>query len=186
MSIKMAELTKLSNTSKSTILYYVKESLLPQPKKPKPNVHLYDENSVEIINFIKYLQENLNYTITEIKSIINDNKIDFKNDSHTIINYLSALSGKNKEMEIEDIKQRAKDFNLDSKLFASYEKVAKELAVLEYEMGARLLIENLNNNKNELHKLLFDIILTYKPYILNKATLKEHKKRVIENTRGEK
>ncbi len=182
----MAELTKLSNTSKSTILFYIKEGLLPNPKKPKPNVHLYDEDSVEIINFIKYLQEHLNYTIIEIRSIINDNKIDFKNDTQRVINYLTALNGKNKEEEIEDIKLRAKNFNIDAEVFETYKKVAKELAKLEYEMGAKLLEENSSNDKNLLHKLLFDIILTYKPYILNKATLKEHKKRVKENTKDKK
>jgi len=49
MALKMKELIAQSGESKSTILYYVKEGLLPQPSKPKPNVHLYDESSVEIL-----------------------------------------------------------------------------------------------------------------------------------------
>ena len=41
--LKMNELVKRSNTPKSTILYYLKEGLLPEPMKDKPNFHLYDE-----------------------------------------------------------------------------------------------------------------------------------------------
>ncbi len=186
MSIKMAELTKLSNTSKSTILYYLKEGLLPEPKKPKPNVHLYDDDSVATIEFIKYLQEHLNYSITEIKSIIDDNNIDFKNDSNTIINYLTAINDKSKERDIKNILKRAKELGVSDEFFETYKKVAIELASLEYKMGAKLLTENQNNEKNELHKLIFDIILTYKPYVFNQATLKEHKVRVYETAKGQR
>jgi len=186
MSIKMAELTKLSNTSKSTILYYLKEGLLPEPQKPKPNVHLYDDNSITTIEFIKYLQNHLNYSITEIKSIIDDNNIDFKNDSDTIINYLTAIRDKSKEKDIKGILKRAKEKGVNDEFFEVYKKTAIELASLEYQMGANLLIQNQNNDKNELHKLIFDIILTYKPYIFNQATLKEHKVRVYKNTKGQK
>lgn len=66
--LKMRELIEQTGEAKSTILYYVKEQLLPTPKKPKPNVHLYDESCVSIIKFIKYLQS-LNYTISDIKDI---------------------------------------------------------------------------------------------------------------------
>ncbi len=183
MSLKMATLVKESGISKSTILYYVKEGLLPSPQKPKPNVHLYDEECISILNFIKYLQENLNYSITEIKSIITDNKIDFKNDTQTVITYLSAMSGKNREEEILDIKNRARKFGVDETLFIEYEKTARKLASLEYEMGAKILIENGQNDKNILQKTIFDIILTLKPYIFNKATIKEHQARVYNNTK---
>lgn len=182
----MAELTKQSNTSKSTILYYIKEGLLPKPQKPKPNLHLYDEICIPIISFIKYLQEQLHYSIIEIKSIIDDNRIDFTNDSETIINYLIAIDGKNRAKEIKEIEKRAKEFGIDESLFDEYKQSAKHLASLEYKMGAKLLIEQTNNSKNELHKIIFDIILTYKPYIFNQATLKEHKIRVNENTKGQK
>ncbi len=183
MSLKMATLVKESGISKSTILYYIKEGLLPSPQKPKPNVHLYDESCISILNFIKYLQEHLNYSITEIKSIIDDNKIDFEDDTQTLISYLTAMSGKNQEEEIKDIKRRAKEFGVDETLFIEYEKTARKLAILEYEMGAKLLIENEQNNKNILQKTIFDIILNLKPYIFNQATIKEHQNRVYLNTK---
>ena len=70
MPIKMSELVKRSGVSKSTILYYIKEGLLPQPQKPKPNLHLYDEDMVERIHLISYLQKQFDASITEIKSIM--------------------------------------------------------------------------------------------------------------------
>ena len=59
-----------SQTSKSTVLYYVKEGLLPEPVKDKPNFHLYDEYCVELLSFIKYLQSNFNATISQIKALL--------------------------------------------------------------------------------------------------------------------
>ena len=174
----MSTLIKESGLSKSTILYYVKEGLLPQPKKPKPNLHLYDKRSISILKFIKYLQENMHYSIAEIKMIIEDNKIDFDNDTDVVINYLNALSGESKKDLIEDIKQRANSMGLDKTLFDEYESCAKHLASLEYEMGAKLLSSDLKNDKNEIQKLLFDIFLELKPYTFNRAIINEHKRRV--------
>jgi DNA-binding transcriptional MerR regulator len=64
----MKELIEQTKESKSTILYYIKEGLLPEPQKPKPNLHLYPQESINIIKFIKYLQS-LNYTINDIKEL---------------------------------------------------------------------------------------------------------------------
>ena len=67
MAVKMKELMGQSGESKSTILFYVKEGLLPEHVKPKPNVHLYAESCVQILKFIKYLQENFSYSIAEMQ-----------------------------------------------------------------------------------------------------------------------
>ncbi len=81
MALKMKELITLSGESKSTILYYLKEGLLPPPKKLKANLHLYDESCVDIIKFIKYLQANYHYSIAQIKEIFNHSNITKKEDS---------------------------------------------------------------------------------------------------------
>jgi len=183
MSIKMATLVEKSGVTKSTILFYVKEGLLPEPEKPKPNVHLYHDSSIAILHFIKYFQEHLHYSISEIKSIMIDNKIDFESDSDVVINYLVAMSGMTQQKEIADIQKRAKMYHIDESLFEAYEKQAKKLAKIEYEMGAKLLQSQVFNDENALQKLLFDILLTLKPYIFNQATIKEHKKRVAQNSK---
>ena len=93
MALKMKELIEQSGESKSTILFYVKEGLLPQPQKPKPNVHLYDESCVDIIKFIKYLQQNFSYSISEIKHIFEHNNFSFDGSFNSMIDSLELIAG---------------------------------------------------------------------------------------------
>ena len=93
MALKMKELMLATGESKSTILYYVKEGLLPAPQKPKPNVHLYDEQAVEIIRLIKYLQHNFSYTISQIKAIFAENNFHTGESFEMMINALELISG---------------------------------------------------------------------------------------------
>ncbi len=213
MALKMKELTDLTGESKSTILYYLKEGLLPQPIKPKPNVALYSESCVNIIKFIKYLQSRFGYSIAEIKHIFANNRFKFDNSFENLIKSINALAlhGKesyskeqflqkaqisqelleefvskgyiaknsfgDKELEIADILKRAKEMGLDFALIERYVQSAKELAVLENDAGTKLL-EDDSKEHNERYELLFDIILTLKPYIFNTHMVKEHQKRI--------
>jgi len=93
MSIKMKELMSITNESKSTILFYVKEGLLPPPEKPKPNVHLYHESSIAIIKFIKNLQNNFSYSISDIKAIFLDNNFDFDGSFEMMLKSIELISG---------------------------------------------------------------------------------------------
>ena len=67
MDLKISELVAMSDTPKSTILYYIKEGLLPQAKKLKSNVHKYSEEHLELIKYIKYVKEELGSTNEQIK-----------------------------------------------------------------------------------------------------------------------
>jgi len=93
MALKMKDLIAKSGESKSTILYYIKEGLLPQPQKPKPNVHLYDEVCIDIIKFIKYLQHNFSYSISEIKHIFENNNFKFDSSFDSMVSSLEFISG---------------------------------------------------------------------------------------------
>jgi DNA-binding transcriptional MerR regulator len=108
MTLKMKELTALTDTPKSTILYYIKEGLLPQPTKPKSNVHLYDESCVEIIGLIKYLQKHFGTSITELKKIMAEGKFDFSKGFEAILESLDAImGGDDKEaLGIEEVARR--------------------------------------------------------------------------------
>lgn len=90
---KMSELVKLTNTPKSTILYYVKEGLLNEPKKPKPNLHLYDECAVGQLGFIKYLQENFNSSIAELKALFAHPKFNINSPYSSLLNVLDIVMG---------------------------------------------------------------------------------------------
>ena len=94
MVLKMKELMARSQESKSTILYYVQKGLLPQPQKPKFNVHLYDESCVHIIKFIKYLQHTFSYSILEIKTIFEDNDFVFDGSMEMMFGALELVSGR--------------------------------------------------------------------------------------------
>lgn len=89
--IKMNELSALTNTPKSTILYYIKEGLLPEPYKDKPNFHLYDESNIQLIEFIKYLQTNFSASISQIKAIFEQPNFDLSNPYKSLIHSLHLI-----------------------------------------------------------------------------------------------
>lgn len=121
MPLKMKELTAQTNESKSTILYYIKEGLLPEPLKPKPNVHLYDESCVQILKFIKYLQHNFSYSISEIKSIFKDNHFDFDSSFEMMVRSLELISG-GKENKYYAKESFLKLIGIDERTLKNYQK----------------------------------------------------------------
>ena len=220
MQLKMKDLMQKSKESKSTILYYIKEGLLPEPSKPKPNVHLYDERCIQIIRFIKYLQHNFSYSIAEIKAIFDENNFDFDSSFEMMINSMALISGgrdgewytrdelirlcslsddklieytesgyvferargfSSKELEIVKILKKAELLGLDFSLHSSYVQSARILAKQEFEIGAKLLQSD-DNLHNTQYELLFDLILTLKPYIFNMHTVSEHQNRFTDDS----
>lgn len=216
MPLKMKHLMEATGESKSTILFYVKEGLLPEPEKPKPNLHLYDESCINIIKFIKYLQSRFSYSIAQIQAIFRENKFNFSDDFSMMLRSLQMMSGGSdgewysdddflelseltqkeldaylergwlfrqeqgfsaKELRLVEIFKRAEQLQLDTKLFDAYVKSARELAKIEYALGSEMLERDKSLN-NEHYELLFDTILTLKPYIFNMHTMKEHQKQM--------
>ena len=216
MALKMKDLMSQSSESKSTILFYVKEGLLPEPAKPKPNVHLYDASCVQILKFIKYLQHNFSYSIAEIKSIFQDNHFDFDGSFEMMARSLELISGgrdnlwytekeflsllgidkkslkeyqdkgylferakgfSSKEVEVAEILERAKSLGLDCSLLDAYVSDAKVLAQKENDVGAKLLACDVQTH-NARYELLFDLVLTLKPYIFNMHTVQTHQNHI--------
>lgn len=216
MSLKMKQLMEATGESKSTILFYLKEGLLPEPEKPKPNMHLYDESCINIIKFIKYLQNQFSYSIAQIQAIFRENKFNFSDDFSMMLRSLQMMSGASdgkwysdddflelselsykelqeylkrgllfrqeqgfstQELKLVRIFKRARTLGLDEKLFDAYVKSALELAKIEYKLGSQMLERDKSLN-NEHYELLFDAILTLKPYIFNMHTMQEHKKQM--------
>jgi len=212
----MKNLMELTGESKSTILFYVKEGLLPKPDKPKPNLHLYDESCINIIKFIKYLQNQFSYTIAQIKAVFSENRFDFGDDFSMMLKSLQIMAGSgdakwyslddflelsglsgdelqdykdrglifkqeqgfsSQELRLVDIFKRAKELGLDERLFDEYVTSAKAIAKIEYRLGADML-ECDESRHNEHYELLFDSILTLKPYLFNMHTMQEHQKQM--------
>ena len=111
--LKMNDLVKLSHTPKSTVLYYVKEGLLPEPVKDKPNFHLYDEHCVKLLSFIKYLQSNFNATISQIKTLFAHPHFDWNSPYESLIGLLGIIMGA--ENEVFSVEQLCAEFNLSNK-----------------------------------------------------------------------
>ena len=216
MSLKMKHLMEATGESKSTILFYIKEGLLPEPEKPKPNLHLYDESCINIIKFIKYLQNQFSYTIAQIKSVFSENKFTFSDDFSMMLRSLELMACSpnakwyndedfleltnlredeltayldkgwlfrqkrgfsTQELKLVKLFKRAKKLKLNDELFDTYVKSAIQMAEIEYALGSGLLESDKRRN-NEHYELLFDSILTLKPYIFNMHTMQEHQKQM--------
>ncbi len=68
--IPMRELEKLTNLSRATINFYIKEGLLPRPHKSAKNMAYYDEDFIEKLKFIEKMRES-DFTLNQIKKLIN-------------------------------------------------------------------------------------------------------------------
>jgi DNA-binding transcriptional MerR regulator len=70
--LKMNELTSATGVPKSTILFYLGQGLLPQPRKTSPNMAYYDPSSVERIKLIQQMQERHRLSLSEIKQCLDN------------------------------------------------------------------------------------------------------------------
>jgi len=95
----MKELISVTGETKSTILYYVKEGLLPPPHIKSKNVHLYDAIKYkEIFKLIKFFQKEFNLNIEDLKILFSDfnnltNNKDLIDKLFDMILKLSTLGG---------------------------------------------------------------------------------------------
>ena len=149
MSIKMKQLMEETGESKSTILFYLKEGLLPEPQKPKPNLHLYDESCINIIKFIKYMQHQFSYSIAQIKAIFSENRFDFSSDFSMLLKSLQMMSGEfdakwyNEEdfLELSELSQKELDAYLEKGWIFKQERgfSTQELNLVQLFKNAQLL-----------------------------------------------
>ncbi len=119
MPIKMAQLMKETGETRSTLLFYVKEGLLQEPSKPKPNVHLYADDSIARIRLIKTLQNQLHYSIAQIKQVFDDNRFDFEEGIESIVQRLDLLSGV-QHKHYRSLDEALKVFDIPKKQLESY------------------------------------------------------------------
>ncbi|MBI4963184.1 MAG: MerR family transcriptional regulator [Desulfomonile tiedjei] len=68
--MKISELVKQTQVSKETIHYYIREGLLPRPRKLGKNVADYNESYVERIRIIKEFQDHCFLPLSVIKKIL--------------------------------------------------------------------------------------------------------------------
>ena len=84
MEYKISELVAKTSVPKSTILYYIKEGLLPEAKKLKSNVHRYNDDHIELIKYIKYMQQEMGSSNEQIKTAL-ENKNQSLSSSYSML-----------------------------------------------------------------------------------------------------
>ena len=72
--MKISKLVQRTRVSKETVHYYIREGLLPKPRKRGRNIADYDEGYVERIRLIKELQDRYFLPLAVIKNILKHQK----------------------------------------------------------------------------------------------------------------
>ena len=68
--MKIRDLVERTGVSRETVHYYIRDGLLPKPRKRGKNIADYDEGYVERIRMIKELQDNYVLPLAVIKNIL--------------------------------------------------------------------------------------------------------------------
>jgi len=84
MEYKISELVAKTDVPKSTILYYIREGLLPEAKKLKSNVHRYNDDHIELIKYIKYMKQEMGSSNEQIKTAL-ENKNQSLSSSYSML-----------------------------------------------------------------------------------------------------
>ncbi len=142
MQYSMSQLVKITGVPKSTILYYIKEGLLPQAEKIKPNVHKYNQEHVDLLKYIKYMQTDLNCSISQLKEIMQNDDHKLTSSKSMLIPLVDAYMGINNDkttytkeqiIEITEIDESILDELIEKKvivLLKDEEYTKKELSLI--------------------------------------------------------
>ena len=92
MEYKISELVALTGVPKSTILYYIREGLLPEAKKLKSNVHRYNDEHMELIKYIKYMKQEMGSSNEQIKTALQNKNQSFSSSFSMLTPLMQTLS----------------------------------------------------------------------------------------------
>ena len=92
MEFKISELVAKTDVPKSTILYYIREGLLPEAKKLKSNVHRYNKEHVELIKYIKYMKQEMGSSNEQIKTALEHKNQSFSSSFSMLAPLMQTLS----------------------------------------------------------------------------------------------
>lgn len=202
---KMAELVEFSKIGNHTIAFYNKKGLLPQGINTSKNMKYYPKITLTVLNLIKYLKENLNFSIDYIKELFDYYKIDFEDNELLIIQAIEMVSfeitnpTKKSSLDNQVLKEVIalnilEDKTIYFKTEVEVYNVYKELR--DYDISSNLIKEYITTAKKlaimekELSDKVFeqlgyvpevlvlDILNKLKPFIFNKFTLKTHKEEI--------
>lgn len=116
LEYKISELVAKTNIPKSTILYYIREGLLPEAKKIKSNVHRYSEEHIELIHYIKYMKEESGSSNEQIKFALQNQDQSFSSSATMLQPLMNTLSAIPSEARHFTKKEFIEHFDVDTTL----------------------------------------------------------------------
>lgn len=194
---KISEIVKETKINKSTIHYYKDLGLIPNPLVINKNMVYYKEITISCLNLIKYLNENLKYSMETIKVLFNKYEINFDNKTELILKIIEMINNdcfgeniinkededyltlinlnllekkefySNKEFEILKVYKELKKYDVKDKLIKSYIEQGLILSKIEKEITNEVF----NNVGNIPEILILDILTKLKGFVLNKQIL---------------
>lgn len=194
---KISEIVEETKINKSTIHYYKDLGLIPNPLVINKNMIYYKEITISCLNLIKYLNENLKYSMETIKILFSKYEINFDNKAELILKIIEMINNdcfgentmnkededylnlinlnllekkeiySNKEFEILKIYKELKKYDINDKLIKSYIEQGLILSKIEKEITDEVF----NSIGNIPEILVLDILTKLKGFILNKQIL---------------
>lgn len=129
--MKMRELEQRTGVGRETIRYYLKEGLLPEPERPKPNVAHYSDAHVRAIVAIKKLQADRFLPLAAIKRALNGDisglppeTIAYPHFTDLLASRLGAGAGDEGFQPLADVLARHRDVALDIAMLTSVGVIA--------------------------------------------------------------
>lgn len=116
MEYKISELVAKTHVPKSTILYYIKEGILPEANKIKSNVHRYNDEHVELIRYINYMKEHFGTGNEQLKHILQNKNQSFSTSLTMITPLMNTLSAIPLETKHYTKEQFIVEFNVNKEL----------------------------------------------------------------------
>ena len=116
LEYKISELVSKTNVPKSTILYYIREGLLPKAKKLKSNVHRYSDEHVELIKYILYMKEEIGSSNEQIKYALQNKNRSLSSSFKMLEPLMHTLSGVPVNTEHYTKDEFLETFNVDQTL----------------------------------------------------------------------
>lgn len=161
MEYKISELVSLTNVPKSTILYYIREGMLPQAKKIKSNVHRYNDEHLELIKYIKYMKSSIGSTNDDIKIALKNKNKSLATSFTMIEPLMNTLSLVSKNDKFYTKKEFINHFELDE--------------IFLNELIGNGLVVSLNKNQfTDRDALIIKLIKSFQEIGLDYEILKQY------------
>jgi DNA-binding transcriptional MerR regulator len=116
LEYKISELVERTGVPKSTILYYIREGLLPEAKKLKSNVHRYGDEHVELIKYIMYMKEHIGSSNEQVKYALQNKNQSMSSSFAMLEPLMNTLGSIPKEAVHYSKEEFIKTFSIDTEV----------------------------------------------------------------------